>query len=140
VIVSPNERDETRALIIQAVHDAMPEALGEALGPIINRTVAQAIRRTRMWAIVGYIVLAAGLGYVIHDSRARSTQARGVLCEIITKGDASLYAYRHEGLLNKRQLRRSLEQSAEYRRLLGPAPACSPMLTPPPAVVPKVAH
>lgn len=134
------ERDETRALVVQAVHGAMPEALAEALGPEIKRavarevkgTVSHVLRRYVLGATIGYVILAAGLGYVIHDNRVRSTQGRAVLCKIITQGDSTTYAYHREGLLNKRQLRRALRQSAEYRRQLGPAPACAPTITPPP--------
>lgn len=110
----------------------MPLALGEALGPLVNRTVAKAIRRYIVGAAVGYLLLALGLGYVIHDNRVRSTEGRAVLCKIITQGDSTTYAYRREGLLNRRQLRRALRQSAEYRRQLGPARPCSPTITPPP--------
>lgn len=116
----------------KAVEDAMPMAIGEALGPLVNHTVRKAIRRTRVQAIVGYLVLALGLGYVIHDNRERSTAGRAVLCKIIRQGDSTTYAYQREHLLNDRQVRRALRQSAEYRRQLGPAPACSPAITPPP--------
>jgi hypothetical protein len=138
--MTARERDETRALIVQAVHDAMPEAvekampemLGEALGPIVNRTVAKAIRRTRIGAIVGYLILAGGLGYVIKDNRDRAQAGRAVLCKIITDGDSTTYAYHREGLLNDRQLDRALRQAARYREQLGPAPYCSPTISRPP--------
>lgn len=150
--MGPNERDETRALVVQAVHDAMPEALAEALGPEIRRTVQREVttavktevakqtsraithvlRRYIFGALVGYVLMAVGLGYVIKDNRDRATQGRAVLCRIIRDGDSTTYAYQREGLLNERQLRRALAKSAQYRRELGPAPACSASITPPP--------
>jgi hypothetical protein len=136
------EQDELHAAIEQAVAKALPEAvenamplaLGEALGPLVNHTVWKAIRRTLRWAVLGYLLLVVGLGYAIHDNRQRSTAGRAVLCKIITQGDSTSYAYSREGTINPAQLRRALRQSAEYRRQLGPAPACSPGITPPPLV------
>jgi hypothetical protein len=146
--MTTQERDDMRQAVIEtvnetlpkAVYDAMPEALGEALGPLVNHTVAKAIRRYVVGAAVGYVILALGLGYAIHDGRVRGTRARAVLCRLITKGDSTLYAYHREGLLNDRQLRRALRQSAESRRDLGPAPNCVSMVTGPPAHVPPVSH
>jgi hypothetical protein len=134
------ERDELHAAVEKAVAkalpaavgNAMPLALGEALGPLVNRTVWKAIRRYVLGATVGYVVMALGLGYVIHDNRQRSIAGRAVLCKIITQGDSTTYAYQREHLLTDRQVLRALHQSAEYRRQLGPAPACSPGITPPP--------
>jgi hypothetical protein len=138
--VSPTEQEQMHAAIERAVakalpkavEDAMPLALGEALGPLVNRTVWKAIRRYVTIATLGYVLMAAGLGYVIHDNRQRSTAGRAVLCKIITQGDSTVYAYQREGTLTDRQVARALKQSAEYRRQLGPAPACSPGITPPP--------
>jgi hypothetical protein len=138
--VTNGEQDDLHAAIEKAVAEAlpaaveqaMPMALGEALGPLVNRTVWKAIRRYILGSIVGYLIAYAGLGYVVHDNRERSTAGRAVLCKIITQGDSTSYAYRTEGTINDRQLRRALQQSAEYRRQLGPAPACSPQITAPP--------
>jgi hypothetical protein len=116
----------------KAVEDAMPLALGEALGPLVNRTVWKAIRRYILGSVLGYLILAFGLGYVIHDNHQRSIAGRAVLCKIITQGDSTSYAYHTEGTINGRQLRRALKQSAEYRKQLGPAPACSTAITAPP--------
>jgi hypothetical protein len=138
--VTHGEQDDLHAAIQEAVNDALPKAvedampmaLGEALGPLVNHTMWKAIRRYILGSVLGYLILAAGLGYAIHDNRARSTAGRAVLCKIITQGDSTSYAYRAEGTINDKQLRRALKQSAEYRKQLGPAPACSPAITAPP--------
>jgi hypothetical protein len=125
-------REALEEKVDEAVAAQMPEALGGALGPLIHAAVRADFKRYRLQAIVGFLVLALGLGYAIRDNRERSTRARGVVCQIITAGDSTAYAYEREGTISRRQLLRALRQSAEYRALLGPAPACSPGLTPPP--------
>jgi hypothetical protein len=88
------------------------------------------LRRYRNQALVGFLILLFGIGYVLHDLHATSQQARGVVCQIITRGDKQAYVYRHEGLINAKQLHRALIQSAEDRKLL--AANCDTGLTPPP--------
>lgn len=72
-----------------AVREELPLAIGEVLGPMIHSAVRSDMRWWRRCAIVGYLVLAIGLGYVIHDNRERATQAghdadrtTGALCAL----------------------------------------------------------
>jgi hypothetical protein len=138
--VTNGEQDELRVAVERAVaealpaaiENAMPLALGEMLGPEVKHTVWKAIRRYILGSLVGYLIFAFGLGYVVHDNRQRSIAGRAVLCKILTQGDSTTYSYQREGTINGQQLRRALKQSADYRKQLGPAPACSPGITPPP--------
>lgn len=160
--MTPHERAEIQATVRDAVKEAvtdalpgiveeqMPLAIGEVLAPLISDqmekhpTVVAAKRSQRRQAVwrtlvmVGYLIMFLGLSYTIHDSRERSIKSRGVVCEILTGGDATLYAYQREGTITERQLRRGLRQSAEYREKLGPAPACVSTLTPEPRRLPPV--
>lgn len=124
----------------RAVETKLPLALGTVLGPMIYGAVRADTRSYRRRVMVGFLILFAGLGYAIHDNRERGTQSRAVLCQIITGGDVALYAYEREGTISRPQLRRALRQSADYRRLLSPAPSCSPSLTPPPVRLPPTPH
>lgn len=123
----------------ETVKAHLPLALGEVLGPEIHRAISVRTRRWRLLVMVGYLLMFGGLFYVVKDNRDRATSGRSVVCQILVGGDASLYAYEREGTLTRRQLRRGLKQSAEYRRLLGPAPGCHPTLTPEPKRLPSVA-
>lgn len=125
-------RDAFGEEIDAAVEAHMPEAIGEILAPLVHGAVRRDTRRWRTYASIGFLILALGLGYGIHDNRVRSTRARGVVCQIIVAGDQSLYTYEQEGSITHRQLLRALRLSAGYRKLLGPAPNCSTTLTPAP--------
>lgn len=88
------------------------------------------LRRYRNQALIGFLILVAGIGYVLHDLHATSQHARGVVCQIITRGDKQAYIYKTEGLINAQQLHRALVQSAEDRKLLDAN--CDTSITPPP--------
>lgn len=127
--------DDVKVAVKAAVREEMPEAIGEALAPLIYAAVRADTRSYRRKVVVGFLVLFLGVGYGVHDNRERSTRARGVLCTMLVGSDMSSYAFEREGTLTRRQLERSLRQSAAYRRLLRPAPSCSPTVTPPPVPV-----
>jgi hypothetical protein len=90
------------------------------------------LKRYRNQAVVGFLILVAGLGYVVHDLHTTSQRARGVVCQIISRGDKQAYVYKAEGLINAKQLHRALVQSAEDRKLLDAN--CDTGLTPPPKI------
>jgi hypothetical protein len=91
------------------------------------------LRRYRNQAIIGFLILAAGIGFAIKDQHDTSQRARQVVCQIITRGDKQAYIYTREGVINSTQLHRALTQSAEDRKLLDAN--CDTGITPPPTHV-----
>jgi hypothetical protein len=95
------------------------------------------LRRYRNQSLAGFVILLLGVGIAVHgnavaitDSAQRSTSGRSVICKLITQGDQQTYKYEHEGTLTHLQAQRALKESALARKQLGPAPGCSPTITP----------
>lgn len=97
---------------------------------VVESIVDNRLRRYRNQSVIGFLLLAFGLGFAVKDQHDTSRQARQVLCQIIERGDKQAYLYQREGVITKAQLHRALVQSAQDRKLLDAG--CNTGLTPPP--------
>lgn len=109
----------------------------EAVAEQASRRYARAeadkrLRKYRNQALVGFLLLVIAVAYSFYDAAQRSYKARGVVCQIIKQGDYQAYQYHKEGTISTLQLKRSLDQSVHYRKLLAPSDKCDTNFTEPP--------
>lgn len=97
-----------------------------------RRAVHKALAWRTRSALIGFLILLFGVGYAVHDTSHRAYKSRGVLCALVTRGDALTYQYWAEGTITASQLQRTLQVSADARRDLAPGKGCYKHVTPPP--------
>lgn len=83
----------------------------------------------RNYAIAAFLVIILAFVWVSHEAGNQRQEIGGVVCKIIKQGDYQAYQYAAEGTINKKQLKRALTASVQYRRALTPAKGCDTSYT-----------